>query len=147
MGPMIRTTVIGLLRPGVTFEAIQDFVSAKIRDKALTGFKTVTGVTCTADGETRLHIKFSKLSPAEELDHRWNLAISNEFYEAGYGDVAWKFTEVGSEDPCGEVTTDSVQPDLFSGLAAGEQGRPHRWEPPGPLGSEAFWRWYEERDD
>ena len=133
MGPMIRTTVIGLLRPGVTFEAIQDFVSAKISDKALAGFKTVTGVTCTTDGETRLHIKFSKLSPAEELDHRWNLAISNEFYEAGYGDVAWKFTEVDSEDPCGEVTTDSIQPDLFSDFTAKAQGLSDRWGPPGGL--------------
>lgn len=39
--------------------------------------------------------------------------ISNEFHKTGYGDVAWKFTEVDGEDPDAEDTTVSIHPDLF----------------------------------
>lgn len=146
MGQMVRTTVIGLLNKGVTFEDIQDFVTAKIADKALTGFKTATGVTCTENGEERRHVKFSKLSPAEELDHQWNLAISNEFCQAGYGDVAWKFTEVDSEDPYGEITTVSIPPGLFRKCLNEDQDGQDSQTLPERFGSEAFWRWFDNRD-
>ena len=78
---------------------------------------------------------------------RYTLAISNEFCEAGCGEVAWKFTEVDGEDPYGEFTTVSLPRELFSGRAVEAPNRPDRWSPPEPIGSEAFWRWFEERDD
>jgi hypothetical protein len=146
MTHMVRTTVIGLLNPGITFEDIQGFVDAKIADKELTGFKTVTGITYTEAGQARRHIKFSKLAAAEEIDHRWNLTISNEFCRRGFGDVAWKFTEVDAEDPYGEFTTVSIPPDLFRQCLEDDGGGPNRTTGPAPIGSEDFWRWFDEQD-
>lgn len=147
MGHMVRTTVIGLLDKGVPFEDIQDFVNDKLADKALTGFKTVQGVSKTEDGEKRFHIKFSKLFEADKLDHRWNLDISNEFRNAGYGDVAWKFTEVDSHSPDAENTTVSLHPDLFRAcLAEGDLTR-HEGPFPEPFSSEEFWQWYKDADE
>lgn len=146
MAYMVRTTVIGLLNNGVTFEDIQDFVNDKLAEKALTGFKTVQGVSRTADGERRLHVKFSKLSEAGKFDHRWNLDISNEFRNAGYGDVAWKFTQVGSEDPGGEDTTVSIHPDLFKACLEEDACKQHQLSSPEPFGSDAFWQWFDEQE-
>ena len=99
--------VIDLNQPGL------DSGKRKSRITALAGFKTIQGVSKTAAGEKRRHIKFSKLCDADKLDHRLNIDISNEFHKAGYGDVAWKFTQVDSEDPQGENTTSSIHPGLF----------------------------------
>lgn len=147
MEKLIRTTVIGFLDKGVTFEDIQGFVKDKLAEKALTGFKTVQGVSQTEDGEKRFHIKFSKLFEADKLDHRWNLSLSHEFREAGYGDVAWKFTEVDSDDPQAEDTTVSIHPDLFKACLDEDECRRHPTPPPKPFGSEAFWQWSDDLDD
>lgn len=147
MARMVRTTVIGLLDKGVTFEDVQGFVNDKLAEKTLTGFKTVQGVSRTADGERRLHVKFSKLSETDKLDHRWNLEISNEFRNAGYGDVAWKFTEVDSEDPEGENTTVSIHPGLFTADLEDDACKSQHQLLPEPFGSDAFWQWLEESDE
>lgn len=147
MARMVRTTVIGLLDKGVTFEDIQGFVNDKLAEKALTGFKTVQGVSKTENGERRLHVKFSKLSEASKLDHRWNLDISNEFRNAGYGDVAWKFTEVDSEDPEVEDTTVSIHPGLFKTCLEEDECKHHHQSPPEPFGSDAFWQWFDEQGE
>jgi hypothetical protein len=144
MEQMVRTTVIGLLNPGITFEDIQGFVDAKIADKKLTGFKVVTGITYNDAGQPRRHVKFSKLAAAKELDHRWNLAISNEFCRRGFGEVAWKFTAVDADDPYGELTTVSIPPDIFRQCLQDEDSR--RSADPAPIGSDRFWRWFEEND-
>ena len=113
MGRMVRTTVIGLLKKDVTFEDIQAFVDEKLAERTLAGFKTIRGISLMENGEERRHIKFSRLSEMEELDHRWNLSLSHAFEKAGYGDVAWKFTEVDCQSPDAENTTVSIHPDLF----------------------------------
>jgi hypothetical protein len=143
---MVRTTVIGLLNRDVTFEDIQGFINKKIGENTLTGFKAVQGVSKTEDGEKRLHVKFSKLFKMDKLDHRWNINLSHEFRQAGYGDVAWKFTEVDSEDPEGENTTVSIHPGLFNACLDEDERRPHPQAPPDPSGSEAFWQWFDEID-
>jgi hypothetical protein len=99
MEKWIRTTIIGRLNKGVTFEDVQAFINDKLSEKALTGFKTVQVISTTETGEKQRHIKFSRLFAMDKLDHQWNLSLSHEFRDAGYGDVAWKFTEVDSEDP------------------------------------------------
>jgi hypothetical protein len=121
MGRMVRTTVIGLLKKDVTFEDIQAFVDEKAAERALAGFKTVRGISLMENGEQRRHIKFSRLSEMEKLDHRWSLSISHEFQEAGYGDVAWKFTEVDGQSPDAENTTVSIHPDLFRACLAEDE--------------------------
>lgn len=121
MARMVRTTVIGLLNKGVTFEEVQGFVDEKIAEKALTSFRTIRGTSLMENGEQRRHIKFSRLFEMEELDHHWNLSISHEFQKAGYGDVAWKFTEVESGSPDAENTTVSIHPDLFRACLAEDE--------------------------
>lgn len=121
MGRMVRTTVIGLLNKDITFDDIQAFVDEKLMEKALAGFKTIRGISLMENGEERRHIKFSRLSEIEELDHRWNLSLSHEFEKAGYGDVAWKFTEVDGNSPDAENTTVSIHPDLFRACLAEDE--------------------------
>ena len=145
MGRKIRTTVIGLLSKGVTFDDIRNFVDHKLTASP-TPFKTVLGKSVDQNGDERLHVKFSSLADIEKLDHRWNLNISHEFRKAGYGDVAWKFTEVASEDPGGENTTVSINPRLFQECRDGEEDALHPKAPPEPFGSEAFWQWFDEID-
>jgi hypothetical protein len=146
MGKLIRATVIGLLNRDVTFNDIQGFINDKLSEKALTGFKTVQGISTTETGEKQRHIKFSRLFPIDKLDHRWNLSLSHEFHNAGYGDVAWKFTEVDSEDPEAEDTTVSIHPDLFKACLDEDECPRHPTAPPEPFGSDAFWRWFDEQD-
>lgn len=122
-------------------------MSAKLAEQALTGFKTVQGVSLLENGEKRLHIKFSKLFDVEKLDHRWNLSISHEFREAGYGDVAWKFTEVDSHSPDAENTTVSLHPGLFRACLGDDEFARHEGRVPEPFSSEEFWQWYKDADE
>jgi hypothetical protein len=147
MGKMVRTSVIGLLNKGITFEDVQGFINDKLSEKALTGFKTVQGISITESGEQQRHIKFSRVFAIDKLDHRWNLSLSREFRDAGYGDVAWKFTEVDSEDPEAEDTTVSIHPDLFKACLDEDECRRHPTPPPKPFGSEAFWQWSDDLDE
>ena len=146
MGRMVRTTVIGLLNEGVTFDDVQGFIDKKMDERALTGFKTVRGVSYEEDGTKRYHIKFSKLFEQDRLDHQWNLNLSQEFRKAGYGDVAWKFTEVDENDPTAEDTTVSIHPGLFDACLDEEGDRRRQRAFPGPFGSEAFWQWFDDLD-
>ena len=146
MARMVRATVIGLLNEGVTFADVQGFIDEKRTERILAGFKTVQGISKTEDGEERHHIKFSRLFEIDKLDHRWNLNLSHEFRSAGYGDVAWKFTEVDSEDPEGENTTVSIHPGLFKACLDEEECRQNPKTPPEQFGSEAFWQWFDEID-
>ena len=146
MGQMVRTTVIGLLSKGVTFDDVQRFVDDRLTETALAGYKTIQGVSTTADGEKRLHVKFIKLCDADKLDHRWNIDLSNEFQNAGYGHVAWKFTQVDSEDPQGENTTASIHPGLFKECLDSNESEWKCQTPPEPFGSVAFWQWFDEQD-
>jgi len=139
MARMVRTTVIGLLNEGVTFEDVQDFVNEKLAERTLTGFKTVQGVSRTEVGEKRLHVKFSKLFKLDKMDHRWNLSISQAFREAGYGDVAWKFTEVDSQSADAEDTTVSIHPGLFRACLGDDEINKHDSPLPTPFGSKKFW--------
>ena len=145
MARMVRTTVIGLLRKGITFDDVQGFVQDKLAEKALAGFNSVQGESRMADGEKRCHIKFSKLFDIDKLDHRWNLTISQEFRQAGYGEVAWKFTEVDSRDLDAEETTTSIHPGLFS-ACLDENECPPKQPPPDSLDSKAFWQWLDDLD-
>jgi hypothetical protein len=143
---MVRTTVIGLLNLGVSFDDIRHFVNEKLAAEPSAQFKTVLGKTITENGEERLHVKFSRLTDIDTLDHRWNLRISHEFRQAGFGDVAWKFTEVDSDTPGGEDTTVSIHPGLFDACLDEEKSALHYKAPPEPFGSEAFWQWFDEID-
>lgn len=147
MGRMVRTTVIGLLDKGVSFEDVEGFVSEKLAERALAGFKSVQGISRLENGEKRLHVKFSKLFEVEKLDHRWNLSISHEFQKAGYGDVAWKFTEVDSHSPDAENTTVSLHPGLFRACLEDDEFTSHEEPFPEPFSAEEFWQWYEEADE
>jgi hypothetical protein len=143
---MVRTTVIGLLRRGVTFEDVQGFVDEKLAEKALSGFKILHSKSVTEKGETRLYIKFSKLFEIDKLDHGWNINLSHAFREAGFGDVAWKFTEVDSDDPEGEHTTITIPQGLFAGYLDGADGTEGGKASPEPFGSDDFWQWFDERE-
>jgi hypothetical protein len=147
MGKMIRATVIGLLNEGVTFEDIQAFVDEKLSAKALGDFRIVRGEAHTEAGEKRLFIKFSKLMPIEVIDDRWNIDLSHQFRQAGYGDVAWKFTEVNSDDPAAEDTTETLQPELFQACLDAADPSDDSSPLSGAVGSDVFWQWFDDREE
>ncbi len=143
-----RVSAIGRIKPGVPYDKVKDAVVAKLAEKGLNA-SNLRWLTIPSDGGTQLYGKFSTVIPVDELDDTWNLSASRSFSDAGYGDVTWKITPVGCDDPDGESTTCSIPEALVQQWLDEDDADSEARDaaPPDPFGSDQFWEWFEERDD
>ena len=144
----LRVTAVALLRDDLGFEDIEGFIAAKMSDPRSGGFSTLRKTLVLDDGSRRRYVKFSKVMSDHDLDDGWNLRLTRDFYEAGYGHVAWKITRIDPQDENPEATTESFPAEMFQSCL--EQGA----ENPGQssmlqesIGSDAFWEWIEDHPE
>jgi len=148
MEDKLRVTAVALLRRDLGFGEIENFIAAKMADPRTGGFSTLRKTATLADGSRRRYIKFSKVMSERELDDGWNLRLTQEFYQAGYGHVAWKITRIDPLDSNPEITTDSFPAAMFqSCLEDGAEDPFPSATLPESIGSDAFWQWIEDDTD
>jgi hypothetical protein len=144
MEEKLRVTVVALLAKGVAPEDVQGFIGQIAAGQEESGVVTLFKTPPLSDGSRRIYIKVSRVIDAADLDDGWNLRITRKFNAAGYGNVAWKITQVDPNAWDAEITTASLPRELFQDCLEMDPDSSARPEaPPAPFGSEAFWNWFE----
>jgi hypothetical protein len=144
MEEKLRVTVVALLAKGVAPEDVEGFIGQIAAGQEESGVVTLFKTPSLSDGSRRIYIKVSRVIDAADLDDGWNLRITRKFNAAGYGNVAWKITQVDPNAADAEITTASLPRELFQDcLEMGPDSSARPEAPPAPFGSEAFWNWFE----
>lgn len=145
MKDRVRVTVVALVPAGTDMEKMHDFLERLSTREGASSQVTVLKTPVMPDGSRRLFAKISRVLTAEESTRRWHLRLTDDFYGAGFEEVAWRITKVPPLDFDPEHTTSTILPELFRDcLPSGIEGRLVVEKPPFPFGSDAFWEWVEE---
>lgn len=142
MSEKLRVTVVALLPEKLSPKEMHPFLDrltdGENRDALVTVFKTPE----LPNGARRLFAKLSRTFPAGEMDERWHLRMTDEFYGVGCEEVAWRITRLQPARSDVESTTSAFLLELFrDSLPPGIESRLIPEQPPMPFGSEAFWQW------
>ena len=109
----LRTTAIALFPEGTQDEDCREIIDRLAAEKELAGFRTFLRSTLLSDGSRRIYIKFTKTIPRSDFGTGWVVNITSKLFDAGYEDVAWRFTRVRTDKGEEESTTESFPAELF----------------------------------
>jgi hypothetical protein len=109
----LRTTAIALFPQGMTEADCREIIDRLAAEKDLAGFRSLLRNTILSDGSRRTYIKLTKLIPRNDLGTGWVINITRKLFDAGYEDVAWRFTRIKPAAADEDSTTESFPAELF----------------------------------
>jgi hypothetical protein len=121
MSEKLRSTAIALFPEGTGDEECREVIKRLTADKDLAGFRALLRSTILSDGSRRTYIKFTKVVPRSKLGTGWVITITSKLFDAGYEDVAWRFTRLNLPTEDGDATTESFPAELFKKALADDE--------------------------
>jgi hypothetical protein len=113
MSEKLRSTAIALFPEGTGDEECREVAERLTADKDLSDFRVFLRSTILSDGSRRTYVKFTKVVPRNKLGTGWVITITSKLFDAGYEDVAWRFTRLNSPVEEDDATTESFPAELF----------------------------------
>jgi len=117
----LRVTAIALFPEGTGDEECRAIIEGFTADKDLADFRALLRSTILSDGSRRTYIKLTKVVPRNDLGTGWVVNITSKLFDAGYEDVAWRFTRLNPPTDDGDATTESFPAELFKKALADDE--------------------------
>lgn len=113
MEPKLRISIVALIPETADANTLQQLAVDIANGVSGHDYNAITKVEDLPDGRRRSYIKLSKVIDESELKKNWQFDITQKFFEAGYPDIAWKFTRVDPNEFNPEETTETFPDELF----------------------------------